>query len=654
MKRIPILLTLILTAICQFQATPTIRKHALIVAIGDYPEETNWKDISSVKDIGLIKSALSKQGFDHFIVIQNEQANKAGIKKAFSELIASVNKNDIVVVHFSSHGQQIMDNNGDEIDGYDEAIVAYGAPAYYDAAYMGENHLRDEELGDMLEELQLKLGKDGDVMVLVDACHSGTATRGDAVARGGVKPFAPENYNPGNTDSKEMGMFEVSKASTRGNSDSKAPMVVISAARADELNYEYEGFGSLSIAFQRAFDNLNPNYSYRSLFSKVVKEMSVIAPKQTPAIEGDIDRLLFGGKVVSQEPYYSLTSLDGSFITIEGGAFTGLNKGTKIKIYSSGTINTKEASPVAEGEIVYSKAFECSANLNTKLEGKYTDFWVFAEDRTFGDVSVGLSTNNLSDKKIKKALITVLSGYPLAKMDAENPVFSVEMSGDRLKLVRTQDGSVFKDTITVEDDFAILKKHISTYAQGKFLKELEISNPDYNVELQLIPVKIQGREIVDTLFVKDFQDAGGLMQFVPGDKTILCIKNHGSFDVYFNIIDISEDGTVTAVMPDPNKSEDPKNFKIKAGQTYYVPRKVIGFGPPYGTETFKIFASYEPINFAPILRSPDETASRGLANDMEKLFQSSYTMSRGPIVETLSSDTDACTFSYTFKIVETR
>lgn len=653
MKRTLTLILLLLIGIYPFKANPTVKKHALIIAIGDYPEETNWKDISSVNDIDLIKSALTKQGFDHFIIKKNEEADKAGILKAFKELKESVSANDIVVVHFSSHGQQIMDNNGDEIDGFDEAIVAYGAPAYYDPGYEGENHLRDEELGEELDDLRIKLGAHGDLMVLVDACHSGTATRGEAKTRGGVPAFAPEGYKPQHSDANEVGVFEDSKASTRGNVE-KAPMVVISAARADELNYEYNGYGSLSVAFKRAFDNLNPNYSYRSLFSKIVKEMSVIAPKQTPALEGDIDRLLFGGEVISQESYYNMTSLDGDFLTIDGGAFTGLNKGTTIKIFEAGTHQTKDKEPLATGTIVYSQAFECSANLDKVLDGSAKDYWVFADEKTFGDVSVKFRLDKVSNKKLRKSLESALEAYPLASIDNEKAVFDIEENGDRIRMVRVQDGEVYKDTIRVDDEFAMLKDRISTYAQGKFLKELELDNPDYNIELELIPVKVVGRQVVDTLKSEIMRDAGGLMQFMPGDKALIKITNNGTFPVYFNILDIGPDGEVYPVIPNPNKNENPKDFRIDAGQSYIVPRKLLGFGEPYGLETFKIFASYEPLNFAPILRSKGTGAHRGVENELEKLFQSSYTMSRGVEVESLKADTDACTFSYTFKVVKRR
>lgn len=67
-------------------------KHGLIIAIGEYPKETDWKPISSVNDIPLIKNALVKQGFNDIDSIKNEQATKAGIIKAFEALNARVKK----------------------------------------------------------------------------------------------------------------------------------------------------------------------------------------------------------------------------------------------------------------------------------------------------------------------------------------------------------------------------------------------------------------------------------------------------------------------------------------------------------------------------------------------------------------------------------
>lgn len=655
MKKFALLFFAVCLAVTNHQADNPITKHALIIAIGDYPEETNWGKISSVNDIPLIRSALERQGFDHFTILKDAQADKDAIVDALRQLSKDVNKGDIVVVHFSSHGQQIMDNNRDEIDGYDEAIVAYGAPALFDPAYDGENHLRDEELGAELDKIRTKLGSDGDVLVIVDACHSGTATRGpkaQEVSRGGQPPLAPKDYRPAaGKKSKEVGVFEENRASTRGGS--KSPLVVISAARADELNYEYNGFGSLSVAFNKALDQLDTGFTYRSLFSKIVKEMTIIAPNQTPALEGDIDRKLFGGKVVQQEAYYNLSRIRGTDARIEGGQVVGLNIGSKIKIFAEGTISTKDKKPLATGEVYFADGFSCGADLDSNLEGDASEYWVFVEQLAFGDVSIGLCLDHISPKSLKNTLTEQLKDFPLANVNDTSIEFNVFANANgTVKLVSWSNGKTFRDNISLADDAQELKDVVTDFAQGKFLKILEFKNPHYNIELELIPIRLIG-DRVDTLDPKDYMDEGGMLSFTPGDQAIMRIKNHGKFDVYFNILDIEPNGRVNPVIPDPSRNENPRDFRISKGQVYDVPDYVINFGEPYGVETFKIFASYKPLNLTPIARSRGEgVAHRGVENELEKLFRGSYTMSRGTTVGTLSSSSKACTFSYTFKITD--
>ena len=124
------------------------QKKALIIAVGDYPDKSGWNSISSLNDVPLIKDVLLQQKFleKDIKVIQNKQANKAGIIAALRNLLDESKPNDVVVIHYSGHGQQIFDDNGDEADGLDEALVPYDALAKYTTNYKGENHLRDDEI----------------------------------------------------------------------------------------------------------------------------------------------------------------------------------------------------------------------------------------------------------------------------------------------------------------------------------------------------------------------------------------------------------------------------------------------------------------------------------------------------------------------------
>ncbi|MFT5817052.1 MAG: hypothetical protein ACI8UQ_000889 [Bacteroidia bacterium] len=628
-----------------------VTKHALIIAIGDYPENSGWSKISSANDVPLIQGAYAQQGFTNFIVKQDAEATLKGIEQAFVDLEKSVKTGDIVAVHFSSHGQQIFDDNKDELDGYDEAIVTYGAQAYYDSNYIGKLHLRDEALGEMLNKIRTKLGVKGDVIVTVDACHSGTATRGGtAKSRGTGTPLEPKGYKPLVQNGVEQGFFSDSLIKTRGFLESRmSPMVIISAARADELNYEFEGKGSLSVAIARSMKNLGEQYSYRTLFSKILKEMSLIAPKQSPALEGDVDRLLFGGNIVKQQAYYVLKSLDYDAVRIDGGVFTGLNEGSTFSIYNAGTVSTKGKESLANGTITNSEGFESGGILDVELKGEAIEFWLFVDKKSFGNrivkmsVGEGVSEEELIEKLAANKLISVVQ-------KRDNPYFILELEKGYMTLIRTSDSGVYKDKIR-QGDYRSLDKALTSFVQGRFIKELEIDNPDYNVEMELIPFQMKDGK-VDTLTVANIEDKGGVPVFTTDMKAFIKITNHGDFDIYFNIVDIQPDGVINPLIPNPLKNENPADFKIASGQSYILPRnRQVSFGPPFGLETFKVFASYEPINLAPIITTRGNSkGGAGELSAIESMFQSSFKMTRGASVGNMPSDTDAATFSYLFRI----
>ena len=251
-------------------------KHALVVAIGNYAPETKWPSISSIKDLPLIQSLLLKQGFKDIDILKDSMATKKGILAAFDLLKSKVQKGGIVFIHFSSHGQQVQDYNNDELnDGLDECIVPYDAPAHYVEGYKGERHLKDDEINEFLAALRQKLGKEGDVILSLDACHSGTASRG-GIARGGIPaimdPSFAKTVKKGKVDLLGEKEFEFTTSNM-------ANLVVFSASQAHEWNFEYNGNGSLTLALSRAFENLKPNETYRSLFAKIASDMATTVPK---------------------------------------------------------------------------------------------------------------------------------------------------------------------------------------------------------------------------------------------------------------------------------------------------------------------------------------------------------------------------------------
>ena len=163
-------------------ATHAQTKSALLIGIGNYPQESGWCTIHGDNDIPIVVEMLEQNGFgtDDIQIMKNEKATKQAIMQALDGLIQKANEGDVVYIHFSGHGQQITDLDGDEPDHYDEAWIPYDAFQKYNSnGYVGQNHIIDDELFDILTTLRAKVGGNGKIVVVSDACHSGSGSRGD-------------------------------------------------------------------------------------------------------------------------------------------------------------------------------------------------------------------------------------------------------------------------------------------------------------------------------------------------------------------------------------------------------------------------------------------------------------------------------------------
>ena len=104
---------------------------ALIIAISDYgtpPADprtqvarTAYRTLNAKNDVPLVRGALMEHGFAEadIRVLADSAATREGILAEFEQLVRESGPGDVVVVHYSGHGHQIADDDGDEMDGYD-------------------------------------------------------------------------------------------------------------------------------------------------------------------------------------------------------------------------------------------------------------------------------------------------------------------------------------------------------------------------------------------------------------------------------------------------------------------------------------------------------------------------------------------------------
>lgn len=201
-RRVCTILFVILSVLClSWPLASMAKKRALLIGISQYPQTTRnnpctWTNIHGSNDVRLLRGTLQKQGF-RITTLTNAQATASHIRRALKRLCQQATKGDMVVIHFSGHGQPFEDLSGDEADGWDEAIIPYDAKKCYSRTYTGRCHIIDDELERYINNLRTTVGPRGFVYVVLDACHMGGASRDEsetdsaACARGTNVGFSP-------------------------------------------------------------------------------------------------------------------------------------------------------------------------------------------------------------------------------------------------------------------------------------------------------------------------------------------------------------------------------------------------------------------------------------------------------------------------------
>ncbi len=291
MKKWIVIAFLTLLGVCCVHAEG---KRALLVGISKYQINTNnsdneWDNIHGANDVALLTPTLRKHGFK-VISLTNQQATASNIRKQLSTFSSLCKRGDMVYLHFSCHGQPVEDLNGDEPDGWDEAIVPIDAQkVYVKNIYTGANHIIDDELNQFMSAIRTKIGRKGYLTVVIDACHAGTSYRGeeneDSVFVRGT-----------NSGFSKRGLKFVPKIDKRGRirvekSNNMSDICIIEACRSYQMNNEIrcdgKYYGSLSYYTNKVLQSRNSivwrGRWYDDIIALMSRDSRLI--RQNPVIE---------------------------------------------------------------------------------------------------------------------------------------------------------------------------------------------------------------------------------------------------------------------------------------------------------------------------------------------------------------------------------
>ncbi|RYP30068.1 hypothetical protein DL767_006419 [Monosporascus sp. MG133] len=152
-------------------STCTGRRKALLIGINYFGQRGQLRGcINDVRNM----SAYLVQNFSYkredMVILTDDQQNpmsqptKQNILRAMHWLVKDAKPNDSLFFHYSGHGGQTKDLDGDEPDGYDEVI--------YPVDFRQVGHITDDEMHRiMVRPLQAGVR----LTAIFDSCHSGTA-----------------------------------------------------------------------------------------------------------------------------------------------------------------------------------------------------------------------------------------------------------------------------------------------------------------------------------------------------------------------------------------------------------------------------------------------------------------------------------------------
>lgn len=661
------------------QAPAPGAKRALIIAVGEYPAEMGYPRINVSRDVQLLRGTFLHQGFDSSAieVLRDAAATRDGILGALDRLIARAQEGDAVVVHYSGHGHRISDDNGDELDGYDEILVPWGAPATVRAAgYRGEKHIRDEEFGARLALLRSRVGAPGSVTVMIDACFSGSGTRGspdEAVARGVSDPIvvAGTRGGPAAASDSGSGWIDRSPSLRAGSSDAAAsagvaPMVVISAARHDQVAREtYDEqrrpVGSLSLAASRVFAALSPGSTYRELFERIAATMAGMElGDQRPQVEGAVDARVFSGQLVAQSPFVKVARIvEDTVVELAAGTLIGILPGTRVAVHRSGTADPRAATPTARGTVTQATETRATVALDPG-DGRVVaaDSRVFVTEQAYGDMRLRMAVDRAIPARTATAIREALSSLSIVDLVESTPDLRVApAAAGNIALHDPLSGQVSGQALDpgfrgFADAF---RESVRAIARAAYLRRLQFSSAALRVRMEL--VRTEPRIAWDggqpscsgstpRPLVAEAGTEGTVMS--PRDEYTLRLINEGSAPAYVAVLDLQPDGRIAQVFP-LTQAMGSDNYLLP-GRDFVIQDICFYTEESFGTEVLKLFATAERVDFSPLLTGALASA-RGTANPLERLLGEVAAGTRGAAAVPAGA---ASTYSLSISVVPRR
>lgn len=268
-------------------------KKALLIGINRY--KIPGSDLRGcVNDVKNMQEVLTRYyGFSagDITTLLDLAATTKAMKTAISQLVSGGRKGDVLLLHYSGHGSNVPDADGDEADKRDEILcptdLDWKAP------------LSDDWLRKTLDKLRAGVS----LTVVMDCCHSGTNTRAirppDAPV---IERYLPCPWDLVATESGRRlrgtvkGTLRRSGAKRRRTDIVAAPIKELLITGCRDTQTSADAFiggsynGALTWSLAHVLREAGGKLTYRQLHDRMLKRLTQDGYAQVPQLEGGTEK----------------------------------------------------------------------------------------------------------------------------------------------------------------------------------------------------------------------------------------------------------------------------------------------------------------------------------------------------------------------------
>lgn len=630
-------------------------KRALLIGINKYravPKlQGSLNDIETMRHILLTRWGFSEK---HITIVRDEGATRAGILAALDHLVKETGPNDTVYFHYSGHGSQVEDLNGDEADDHlDETLVPQDGRS-------GEvPDITDDELDAVFSKMRAK-----SALVILDSCHSGTATRSLDIRTRSI---------PRDTRLELYRKAEVAKPNTRAIVPVVTSRYVVmtgAASHQEALDGPVEGryHGFFTYSLSKSLSQAGPGASPREIFSGVERELKRIqahfgrSSMPEPQLEAPpnlIESALFGsaqapgGKSGQDAParlaWLEVMPGQDGLVTLVNGSLLGAAPGSTWSIY-----------PAGETRFVPGRALTIATV--TQTAGKDSLGRVPSQP---GKIPAGaravallpaptgqrIPIRILDVSADRRSVIEETLKKNIKEVDLVGPEqparFTVDTEGETLRLLAA-DGLQVVGTFGLNEAWGSgVATVVSRSANASEL--LALDNPSSHLRIDLRVASVPKRKpTVSTRGIKVVADTQAAKYRIRkagkprSEQNSLQLEVKVNADSYVTIVDVDSEGGVNLLFPNTYQK---KTFHgdgfIRANESLVIPDSLkpgnkAGFywdySPPKGTDTIRVFTSTDLPTAqmirdriaslqAPAEKQPASVKTRSVATGIDSLRQ---------------------------------